>query len=166
MEPLSSLVDPGMEFHAYPAQAYTQSGDINRQQQLQQQWVYPQSASLEPEETNAPPTPDDRHRMILGLKVPVFWSLLIVLVVIVAGAVGGGVGAGLATKGHNRDNGSDAVTPTATPTSKTAGAAATLLPLWELDLTPRDDGCPKIDTQNYTPRDPAANNGTGITLQG
>ncbi|KAK7978581.1 hypothetical protein PG988_006071 [Apiospora saccharicola] len=172
MEPLTSLADPGMEVHSYPAQAYTQTGDIHRQQQLQQQWVHPQSASLKPEETNAPSIPDDRHRRILGLKAPVFWCLLVILVIIVAGGIGGGVGAGLATQGHNRDNNSNSNSSnnngsnTATPTSKTVGAAATLLPLWEPDLTPRDDGCPKIDTQNYTPRDPAANNGTGITLQG
>lgn len=160
MEVLTSLADPGIEVHSYPAQVHTQTGDIHGQQQ--QQWVYPQSGPPKPEETNAQLTPGEGHRRILGLKVPVFWGLLVALVIVVAGAIGGGVGAGLATQGHDRDN---AAAPTATPTKVTGAAATTLLPLWEPDLIPRDDGCPKINMQNYTPLDPAAN-GTGITLQG
>ncbi|KAK7920247.1 hypothetical protein PG985_008269 [Apiospora marii] len=156
MELSTSLGDPGIEVHSYPAQAHTQTGDIHGQQE--QQWAHPQSAPLKPEETNASPTPGDGYRRILGLKVPVFWSLLIALVIVVAGAIGGGVGAGL----HNRDN---AAAPTAAPTSITGSGAAILLPLWYPDLVPWDDGCPKIDGQNYTPRSPATN-GTGITLQG
>ncbi|KAK8039895.1 hypothetical protein PG993_008306 [Apiospora rasikravindrae] len=65
------------------------------------------------------PTADD-HRRVLGLRVPVFWGVLIALILLVAGGIGGGIGGGLATQGHN-SNSSSQDSPGSRNVSSTAG---------------------------------------------
>lgn len=48
---------------------------------------------------DAPPPPE--RRRVLGLTVPVFWGLVIALVVILAGGIAGGVAGGLAAQKSN-----------------------------------------------------------------
>ncbi|KAI1392115.1 uncharacterized protein F4822DRAFT_389657 [Hypoxylon trugodes] len=87
------------------------------------------------------PKEDDRKR-ILGLTVPVFWTLLVVIVVILAGGIGGGIGGGLTVQKSVEHN----PTTTSSPTSSQSGTpAATSGPL------PSDGGCPTIDQLVYMP---------------
>jgi len=51
---------------------------------------------------------DDKkgRRRILGLSVPIFWTVVVLLAVLLAGAIGGGIGGGLATRNSSNAEGS------------------------------------------------------------
>lgn len=178
LEPSASHPYQGIEVQSYPVLTYMQ------QQQQQQQWT---------ERHSAPPTPDEKdsvasatadpRRRIVGLTVPVFWGLLIALVLAVAGAIAGG----LAAQGRNSSNSSNTgpsgsgspppgeATTTAKPAvaQPPAGESATvtmLLPIVQASAVPLDGGCPKINATRYVPREATANGttgpGAGITLPG
>jgi hypothetical protein len=49
--------------------------------------------------SQAVPIPEKRR--VLGLSVPVFWGIVILLVLVLAGGIGGGVAGGLATQKSN-----------------------------------------------------------------
>ncbi|KAI8632853.1 hypothetical protein F5Y19DRAFT_472028 [Xylariaceae sp. FL1651] len=117
----------------------------------------PENASGEP----AVETVKKDRRRILGLTIPIFWTLIVVLVVILAAAIGGGVGGGLSAQqkssskpassspssGNNGSGGSSS-SNTATPTASSATPSATP----EIDpLTPTDGGCPGINNLSYIP---------------
>ncbi|KAK8134822.1 hypothetical protein PG984_006834 [Apiospora sp. TS-2023a] len=117
----------------------------------------------EEKQVHIPTTEEDRRR-ILGLTVPVFWSLIIALALIMAGAIGGGLGGGLSA----RRGATIPETPTQQPTNS-GGTATTLLPIVIPTIIPKDRCSSNINGTTYTPLE-KANNGTGamagITLQG
>ncbi|KAI0512929.1 hypothetical protein F5B22DRAFT_290042 [Xylaria bambusicola] len=112
-------------------------------------------------------------RTILGLSVPVFWAVVVVLVILLAGAIGGGVGGGLsaqrksvsdpkASSGNNSDSGdgnsnngnsgddnssdSDSTTSSAVPTATPSPTSSS-----PTDSLVPTDGCPGVNNQVYTP---------------
>ncbi|KAK8086204.1 hypothetical protein PG994_001178 [Apiospora phragmitis] len=182
LEPSATHPYHGIEVQSYPALAYTQ-------QQQQQQWAHQQSALPTSEEKNAPaPATDKPHRRILGLTVPVFWGLLILLVLVVAGAIGGGLAAqGLSNKNNNNADPSGSGRPSSSvimvetastpnpstqPPASGSGTVTMLLPIVQALAVPLDGGCPKINGTRYSPRETTNGTGTakatatGITLQG
>ncbi|KAI1378994.1 hypothetical protein F4677DRAFT_355128 [Hypoxylon crocopeplum] len=99
---------------------------------------------------------EEKQRRILGLTVPLFWALIVIIVVILAGAIGGGIGGGLkAQQKSNVDASSDTTSsPQPSPTAAASSSspegtpsptAATSGPL------PSDSGCPLIEGQTSTP---------------
>ncbi|OTA76796.1 hypothetical protein M434DRAFT_38791 [Hypoxylon sp. CO27-5] len=115
----------------------------------------PASAVAAPEERK-----ETEKRRILGLTVPVFWTLLVILVVILAAAIGGGIGGGLkAQQSQKLSNSASSDTANEPQTSSSsgnspsrtstqAGATATVATSGPL---PSDSGCPLINGQTYTP---------------
>ncbi|XXH02749.1 hypothetical protein Hte_009134 [Hypoxylon texense] len=104
----------------------------------------------------------EERRRILGLTVPIFWTVVVIIVVVLAAAIGGGIGGGLkAQQSSDRHSSSDAANtaqPTTTassapggnasPTSSQNGGASTTTANPAL---PSDSGCPQIEGQTYTP---------------
>ncbi|KAK8129352.1 hypothetical protein PG999_001732 [Apiospora kogelbergensis] len=217
LEPAASHAYPGIEVQPHSAQQqYSYPGSFDeetrqktfaaqqpsypaQQQPLPvQQHAYPGYQSEKGTTAYAPTTVpsafgDDRpprKRKILGLSVPVFWCLLIALILVLAGGIGGGIGGGLAAQQRpisekdNVNNGTSAdnvtagsgATGTPTTTTKPTGPISytsstvipTKLPLFEPSLIPTDGGCPTINGSRYTPPDNAGagEKGAGITLQG
>ncbi|KAI1779127.1 hypothetical protein F4818DRAFT_239962 [Hypoxylon cercidicola] len=117
----------------------------------------PASAVTAPED----PRKEERRR-ILGLTVPIFWTVVVIIVVVLAAAIGGGIGGGLkAQQDSNSNTSSDAAnTPppsttapaasggTASPTSSAPNGASSTTANAAL---PSDGGCPQIEGQTYTP---------------
>ncbi|KAK8086206.1 hypothetical protein PG994_001180 [Apiospora phragmitis] len=158
MEPVASHAYPGLEVQLDPAPEYARFGHAPLQS------AEPVSEWKETPTAHAAPTTDDptRKRKILGLTVPVFWTLLVVLVIVLAGAIGGGVGGGLAAQ--QPASSSAAATPTTTlqpgeeqPTGSGTATATTAIPIMQPSLIPRDGGCPGINGSPYVSR---------ITLRG
>ncbi|KAK7949083.1 uncharacterized protein PG986_009969 [Apiospora aurea] len=179
LEPSASHPYSGIEFQSDPAHAYTQPHNA------QQQWAQVPSASLTAGEKNGPiSTADNHNRRVLGLRVPVFWGLLVALILIVAGAIGGGIGGriggGLATQEHNNngnqdssgstrpasDAGDAASKPPAQKPTTTEGTITITLPIVQPWATPVDGGCPRINGTRYTPQQAANGTVGAITLQG
>ncbi|KAI0404707.1 hypothetical protein F4802DRAFT_217599 [Xylaria palmicola] len=99
-------------------------------------------------------TVNDARKTILGLSVPVFWGLIVILFIVLAGGIGGGVGGGLsaqqksttgsaASSGGGSSTSGGASTSTAAPSPTTSSAAD--------PLVPTDGGCPNIHDLGYTP---------------
>ncbi|OHF01149.1 hypothetical protein CORC01_03463 [Colletotrichum orchidophilum] len=123
-----------------------------------------------------PPQPETlQRRRVLGLTVPIFWGLVIALVVILAGGIAGGVAGGLAAQKADSlavsDNDSSS-TASATAGSQSAstitGAQSSALTATSSSSTsrsiptgiraaPTDGGCPYINTTTYTPTDGSGN---------
>ncbi|KAI0837991.1 hypothetical protein F5Y06DRAFT_58766 [Hypoxylon sp. FL0890] len=116
----------------------------------------PVSAVTTPEE----PKQAERRR-ILGLTVPVFWTLVVILVLILAAGLGGGIGGGLKAQQSQKlsnnassdtaNGSSTSASPSGsspTPTSSQAGASSTAATSGPI---PSDSGCPLINGQTYTP---------------
>ncbi|KAK1993351.1 hypothetical protein LX36DRAFT_714654 [Colletotrichum falcatum] len=125
---------------------------------------------------STPATPLQRRR-ILGLTVPVFWSLVVALVFILAGGMAGGVAGGLAAQKANSSSAAAAAaapSPSGTaavvsqPVSTASGAgsgsgspastatsSASSPPPTGVLPAPTDDGCPSINQTSYTPTDAA-----------
>ncbi|KAK8093666.1 hypothetical protein PG997_000351 [Apiospora hydei] len=176
LEPSTSHPYLGIEVQSDSAQGYTQPGNA------QQQWAQAPSASLISGEKNTPPTiSDNHHRRVLGLRVPVFWGLLVALILVVAGAIGGGIGGGLATQGHNNNINQDSLRstkpssdagetisnpPAQQTTTTTEGTITIALPIVQPSITPVDGGCPRINGTRYTPRQKINGTSAPITLQG
>ncbi|KAK8036910.1 hypothetical protein PG991_001224 [Apiospora marii] len=140
--------------------------------------VYTQRQEQDSGEKDAAKSVTDTHRRrILGLTVPVFWSLLIALVLVVAGAIGGG----LAAQGRTGNNNSTtepsgpgnlsssgtAGEATATPKSLTpqptdeSASVTILMPMVQVSAVPLTAGAPRS-----TGRATASAAAAGITLQG
>ncbi|OTA99469.1 hypothetical protein M426DRAFT_256372 [Hypoxylon sp. CI-4A] len=103
---------------------------------------------------------------ILGLTVPLFWTLLVILVIILAGAIGGGIGGGLNAQQKDNVNAAAAAsssTTNALQTSPSASPSPSPSPTAPLSgPLPSDSGCPLIDGKTYTPY---AVDGNSIPLQ-
>lgn len=54
---------------------------------------------------------DGEKRRILGLTVPLFWLILVIIAIILAGGIGGGIGGGLKAQQKSNINASRSVTP-------------------------------------------------------
>lgn len=97
------------------------------------------------------------QRKVLGLSVPIFWTLIVVLVIVLAAAIGGGVGGGLSAQqksnagsdGSSNNNNGDNNSGNGGNTSPSPSASPTPAPTND-DLVPTD-GCPAIDKVAYTP---------------
>ncbi|KAK1636271.1 hypothetical protein BDP81DRAFT_35927 [Colletotrichum phormii] len=98
---------------------------------------------------DAPPA---ERRRVLGLTVPVFWGLVIALVMILTGGIAGGVAGGLAVQ--KADGSAVSVDPssTASATSSTTRSIPT-----GLRSAPTDGGCPSGKLPDFTPTDGAGN---------
>lgn len=129
------------------------------------QWQAP-SAKTDPDSQKPLEGPGDAKRRVLGLTVPVFWALVIGLVLITAGAIAGGVAGGLSAQ-QRSSNSADttvgtssassttagAVSATATPTATTGSGTATsaTIATGSASPSPTDGGCPSINGTTYTP---------------
>ncbi|KAK1963071.1 hypothetical protein LY78DRAFT_614936 [Colletotrichum sublineola] len=122
----------------------------------------------------SPAAPVEKRR-VLGLTVPVFWSLVTALVVILVGGIAGGVAGGLASQKANNSSvavpspsGTAAVVSQPIPTTSEAGSgsssgsrspastatsSAYRSPPTGVRPAPTDDGCPTINQTSYTPTD-------------
>ncbi|KAK8863334.1 hypothetical protein PGQ11_009569 [Apiospora arundinis] len=212
LEPAASHAYPGIEVQSqsHAPQQYAYPGSINEDTQPSypaQQHAYTGYQAEKGTTTYAPtgyaPTarsavgddvpPRRERRRILGLTVPVFWCLLIALILILAAGIGGGIGGGMAA-GRQRNSESDsskenkdgntntadnasAAAATSTGTGKPTGTISytsstvipTKLPLYQPKMTPTDGGCPSINGSRYTPPDGAVageSAARGIILQG
>ncbi|KAI1368191.1 hypothetical protein F5Y08DRAFT_10702 [Xylaria arbuscula] len=100
-------------------------------------------------------------RSILGLSIPVFWAVIVLLVILIAGGIGGGVGGGLsaqrkATSQSNTSSGDDStsgggdsstsftLSPSASPTTSSS------TPSSSADSLVPTDGCPGVENLAYT----------------
>ncbi|KAI2781308.1 hypothetical protein F4815DRAFT_467093 [Daldinia loculata] len=106
----------------------------------------PVSAVTAPEEHNK-----EEKRRVLGLTIPLFWTVVVIIVVVLAAAIGGGVGGGLTAQqksntsaSSNTENAPQASSTSASPASATTTAPAN-------GPLPSDGGCPLINGQRYTP---------------
>ncbi|KAI0379053.1 hypothetical protein F5Y04DRAFT_133421 [Hypomontagnella monticulosa] len=149
--PLYPLPPTHTYTHVYAADTEKWSPDSNARG-----WGdFPASAVTAPEDHGYEGNVKSERRRILGLTVPIFWALVVLVVIILAGGIGGGIGGGL-TKLNNSVssdavNASQATTTSSsssagTPTTSSGSSAATLS-----GPTPSDSGCPLIDGQTYTP---------------
>ncbi|KAI1099269.1 hypothetical protein F4804DRAFT_322421 [Jackrogersella minutella] len=101
---------------------------------------------------------ESERRRVLGLTVPLFWTLLVIIAMVLAAGIGGGIGGGLKAQQKLSDNGSSntangpqsssSSTDTPTPTSSQGGATTTGATSGPI---PSDSGCPLINGQTYTP---------------
>ncbi|KAI1504935.1 hypothetical protein F5X99DRAFT_370322 [Biscogniauxia marginata] len=93
----------------------------------------------------------DERRRILGLTVPVFWALVLGVVIILAAGIGGGIGGGLMAQQQksNSDIASGSSNPT--PTTSSGGTASSPTSTAVNAALPSDSGCPQIEGQTYTP---------------
>ncbi|KAK8093668.1 hypothetical protein PG997_000353 [Apiospora hydei] len=188
MEPVASHAYPGLEVQPDPAPEYArfnqaplqsvvpQPQPMYQQQHHQHQPTMPEWKDAQTPNTTStetPTTPTTPKRRILGLTVPVFWTLLVVLVVVIAGAIGGGIGGGLAAQSVSDSLSKSAAAaegakPSATTTlapgeEPTAAAgsgtvtATTVIPIMQPSLIPRDGGCPGINGTPFV---------SSITLKG
>ncbi|KAF9876723.1 hypothetical protein CkaCkLH20_05569 [Colletotrichum karsti] len=134
---------------------------------LDSKWLESQLYAVPPDPESPPLPPPNEKRRILGLAVPVFWAVVIGLVIIVAAGLAGGVAGGLITQKANASSSSvspdaqsdptatsalsitsnPSATTSATATSATPRASGGVLP------APTDGGCPKINSTNFTPTD-------------
>ncbi|KAI1080209.1 hypothetical protein F5B20DRAFT_580605 [Whalleya microplaca] len=107
-----------------------------------------------PEDTKYP---SDEKRRILGLTVPSFWVIMVLITMILAGGIGGGVGGAMRAQQKEEHSTSSDVPSTTVPStpssSPTAGSSSE---------QPTDGGCPTIEGQTYTPY---AVNGQAIPLE-
>ncbi|OBR10348.1 hypothetical protein CH63R_06040 [Colletotrichum higginsianum IMI 349063] len=119
----------------------------------------------------AQPPPQSGRRRILGLTVPVFWGIVIALVLVLAGGIAGGVAGGLAAQKSNSPStptspsdiaatiGPESTTSTASTTrsrsSATTAASSTSRAAAPSGVraAPTDGGCPSINQTAYTPTD-------------
>ncbi|KAK6956372.1 hypothetical protein Daesc_001649 [Daldinia eschscholtzii] len=106
----------------------------------------PVSAVTAPEEHGK-----EEKRRVLGLTVPLFWTMVVVIVVVLAAAIGGGIGGGLTAQQKSRTSASSdtANAPPASSTSTSPASATTTAPA--NGPLPSDGGCPLINGQTYTP---------------
>lgn len=98
------------------------------------------------------------RRKILGLSVPIFWTLIVALFIVLAAAIGGGVGGGLSAQqksnagsdgsGNNNNNNNNNAGDSGN-TSASPSASPTPAPTSD-DLVPTD-GCPRINNVAYMP---------------
>ncbi|KAI1460232.1 hypothetical protein F4805DRAFT_455171 [Annulohypoxylon moriforme] len=111
-------------------------------------------------------------RRVLGLTVPLFWTLVVIVFIILAAALGGGIGGGLKAQQQQKltnnassdtaTNGTSSSSSSAggsTPTSSQPTATTTVTSSGPI---PSDSGCPLINGQTYTPY---AVDGNAIPLQ-
>ncbi|KAK5631476.1 hypothetical protein RRF57_007190 [Xylaria bambusicola] len=100
---------------------------------------------------------------ILGLSVPVFWVVVVVLVILLAGGIGGGVGGGLSAQrkaisdseasSGGDSNPSDSNSGGSDSTASSTVSSATPSPTSSSptdSLIPTDD-CPGVNNKAYTP---------------
>ncbi|KAK8009198.1 hypothetical protein PG991_011749 [Apiospora marii] len=133
-----------------------------------QQWGHTQSGVPISEEKQAHiPAAAENRRRVLGLTVPIFWSLTIALALIIAGAIGGGLGGGLSAK-----RGATSLEKPAQQVSD-SGTVTKMLPIVIPTIVPTDGGCDdrnkNINGTTYTPLEKVNGNTgamAGITLQG
>ncbi|KAK3328932.1 hypothetical protein B0H66DRAFT_539768 [Apodospora peruviana] len=138
--------------HVHPQQQTTYSETPTYYQSTEKDWQQQQHQQQQ----------QQPKRRILGLTVPVFWTILIILVLIVAGAIGGGIGAGMAasksksstssssdfSSNNTTSNSPPATTTTSAPSITTVvGTGPTVSP------APVDGGagCPSIDGTKFIP---------------
>ncbi|KAK8134819.1 hypothetical protein PG984_006831 [Apiospora sp. TS-2023a] len=165
LEPSAFHPYQGIEIQSNPGLAYTQQQNHQQQQKHHHHSGVPDSG-----EKDAPTTAtDNSRRRILGLTIPVFWGLLIALVLVIAGAIGGG----LAAQGRSNNNNNTEPSGSGRPSSGAAGEATSsskptpaqqpadesasvtmLLPIVQVSAVPLDGGCPKINGTRYIPREP------------
>ncbi|KAI1445694.1 hypothetical protein F5Y02DRAFT_417911 [Annulohypoxylon stygium] len=123
----------------------------------------------------SPPSDIESHkgkeekRRVLGLTVPIFWTLVVIVFIILAAALGGGIGGGLKAQQQQKladnassdtaTNGTSSSDSSSTPTSTSPTATTTVTSTGPL---PSDSGCPLINNQTYTPY---AVDGTSIPLE-
>ncbi|KAK7949080.1 uncharacterized protein PG986_009966 [Apiospora aurea] len=185
MEPVASHAYPGLEvqpdpapeyarFNQAPLQSVSQPQPIHQQYQDQHQPMMPEWKDAHTPNTTSTEAPTTPKRRILGLTVPVFWTVLVVLVVVLAGAIGGGIGGGLAAQStsDSPSKGAAAAEEGAKPSATTtlapgeeptavAGSgtvtATTVIPIMQPSLIPRDGGCPGINGTPFV---------SSITLKG
>ncbi|CAJ2499806.1 Uu.00g026590.m01.CDS01 [Anthostomella pinea] len=117
------------------------------------------AAETAPAPAPAPPGKDERKRqrkLICGLTVPVFWALLVFLVVVLAAGIGGGIAGGIAVQ-RNADSSSPtgangtSTTPSSATSSPTASSSAAASSATADATTPTDGGCWGIDGKTYMP---------------
>ncbi|KAI0202836.1 hypothetical protein F4808DRAFT_458550 [Astrocystis sublimbata] len=108
--------------------------------------------------------PKTSKKTVLGLSVPIFWTLITIFFIVLAAGIGGGVGGGLSAQrksvsqsgapgGDNNPStsagsSSNGSTPTSTTSSPTASSSSSST---NDPLVPMDGGCPGIDNMSYTP---------------
>ncbi|KAI1206717.1 uncharacterized protein F4807DRAFT_463406 [Annulohypoxylon truncatum] len=100
-------------------------------------------------------------RRVLGLTVPLFWTLVVIVFIILAAALGGGIGGGLKAQQQQKltnNASSDPVTNGTSSSSSSAGGAtptssqpAATTTVTSTGPIPSDSGCPLINGQTYTP---------------
>ncbi|KAI1764431.1 hypothetical protein GGR53DRAFT_466413 [Hypoxylon sp. FL1150] len=121
------------------------------------EWAW---ADTPPSAVTAPQGPPKEKRpRILGLTVPIFWTVVVIIVVVLAAALGGGIGGGLKAQQESHSNTSSDAADTSqpsttassgsggTPTSVQNGASSST----SNPALPSDSGCPQIDGTTYTP---------------
>ncbi|KAL2882867.1 hypothetical protein SGCOL_001557 [Colletotrichum sp. CLE4] len=112
--------------------------------------------------------PPPERRRVLGLTVPVFWGLVIALVVILAGGIAGGVAGGLAAQKTDSSALSVSIVNSISNGRLSIGAYNLKRKLRRIRSAPTDGGCPSINTTTYTPTDAdgkATKIGTGYSTQ-
>ncbi|KAI0121206.1 hypothetical protein BJ170DRAFT_150916 [Xylariales sp. AK1849] len=93
---------------------------------------------------------------ILGLRVPVFWAVCVLSIVVLAGGTGGGIAAGIMTQNSATDTSSPASSLSSPPITKTTSSNAqtssgtTSAPTGRVSPAPTDN-CPSINNQTLTP---------------
>ncbi|KAK8039892.1 hypothetical protein PG993_008303 [Apiospora rasikravindrae] len=175
MEPVASHAYPGLEVQPDPAPEYARFNQAPLQSVVQPPPMHPHQHQepMMPEwkDAQTPNTTTTPRRRILGLTVPVFWTLLVVLVVVLAGAIGGGIGGGLAAQSMSgkipsaaaaaaeEEGAKPSATTTPQPGEEPKGTvtATTAIPIMQPSLIPRDGGCPGINGTPFV---------SSITLQG
>ncbi|EGZ69900.1 hypothetical protein NEUTE2DRAFT_158494 [Neurospora tetrasperma FGSC 2509] len=133
-----------------------------------------------------PQQPQDTK--LLGLSVPVFWTVVIGLVMLLAGAIGGGIGGGLAASQHSSQSKasppsslsisgssissttttatiasppsqSESASPLLTTTTSPTTTTGTQLTAFGPSPAPSDN-CPSVNNTQYTPLDASGNSMT------
>ncbi|KHE79377.1 hypothetical protein GE21DRAFT_2651 [Neurospora crassa] len=147
---------------------------------------YASTSGLERGADAYPQQPQDTK--LLGLSVPVFWTVVVGLVMLLAGAIGGGIGGGLAASQHSSQSeasppsslsisGSSISSTTTTATiASPPSQSESASPLLTTTTSPTtttgtqstafgpspapSDNCPSVNNTQYTPLDASGNSVT------
>jgi len=87
---------PGLERAPSPTLIVNNDPSLSRTQDIKHPYAVLDQASHAYQYAPEPKGSQADPKKVLGLKVPVFWGVVIALVIILAAGIGGGVGAGLA----------------------------------------------------------------------